>query len=62
MRDQCWINETIKAVEWGVESLMPDVSNENADQVAEDVSQDELEALLNGKRSVQLIRFNSLLE
>lgn len=45
VRDQCWINETLKAVNWTKED--EEMKNEDLGNHA---TKEELEALLNGKQ------------
>lgn len=47
MRDQCWLNETLKTVHWIEESSITDI--EESEQASDVAIGDELDALLSGE-------------
>ncbi|KAH8119036.1 hypothetical protein DFH11DRAFT_1686038 [Phellopilus nigrolimitatus] len=55
VRDQCWMNETLKTVDWVAEDLMPDIDDSG------NATEDELSALLNGTYTPSRIPVNVFL-
>ncbi|THH05353.1 hypothetical protein EW145_g4857 [Phellinidium pouzarii] len=63
VRDQCWINETLKTVEWIAEDLMTDFSKDDSrgDTDTASSTDEELAALLNGNYRPRRIPVNVFL-
>lgn len=53
VRDQCWINETLKATNWTAEELMPDAESDGDEADTMCTPEAELDALLKGKYFIQ---------
>lgn len=49
VRDQCWINETLKTLDWVAEDLMPDIEGDEDDMDIAGAPEEDLEALYKGK-------------
>ncbi|KAL5528641.1 hypothetical protein ACEPAF_7777 [Sanghuangporus sanghuang] len=61
VRDQCWINETLKTINWVAEDLMPESEDEQSDENNMGAPEEDLEALLKGIYTPRRIPVNIFL-
>ena len=47
VREQCWLNETLRSCQWVPEGLNPDTASEEPDD--SNVTDDDLQAVLKGE-------------
>ncbi|KAL5523559.1 hypothetical protein ACEPAG_7732 [Sanghuangporus baumii] len=61
VRDQCWINETLKTINWVAEDLMPESEDEQGDEDNMGAPEEDLKALLKGIYTPRRIPVNIFL-